>query len=143
METRTVITHESPTGVESAHATRRGFTLIEVMIAMVILSGVVLVMGMGTTKFSQSVTNSDVRSRAQSLADMQIGRARAWPTYSTLAALGEARFNPTANGLASATTVAVDSANGMNLTTITVRIRATQASLLATPIVRTISIAAP
>ena len=45
--------------------------------------------------------------------------------------------------MVAATTVAVDSANGMNLTTITVRIRATQASLLATPIVRTISIAAP
>jgi prepilin-type N-terminal cleavage/methylation domain-containing protein len=122
---------------------RRGFTLIEVMLAMVILAGVVLVMGMGTTVFSRSVSDSDIRSQAQSVADLQIGRARVWPTYSSLSTLAAPRFNPTADGIASTTTVAVDSSGGLSITKVTVEVRAVQASLMPTPIVRSVSIAAP
>jgi prepilin-type N-terminal cleavage/methylation domain-containing protein len=122
---------------------RRGFTLIEVMLAMVILAGVVLVMGMGTSTFSRSVRDSDIRSRAQSVADLLIGRARVWPTYNSLSTLTTARFNPTADGIASTTTVAVDSSSGRSITTVTVQVRAVQTSLMPTPIVRSISIAAP
>jgi len=122
---------------------RDGFTLIEVMIALVILAGVVLAMGMSTTTLSRSVRNADVRNRAQSVADMQIGRARAWPTYSTLGLLREARFNGTADGLTSATAVVVDTASGMNITRITVSVSAVAASLLPVPVSRTIIIAAP
>ncbi len=53
-------------------------TLVEVMIVFVILAVVVTTMGIGTTKFSRSIRDSDVRNRAQSLADMQIVRARGW-----------------------------------------------------------------
>jgi len=122
---------------------RRGFTLIEVMIALVILAGVVLTMGMGTTKFSASIRNSDVRNRAQSVADMQIGRARAWPTFATLSQLSANRFNPTENGLMSMTTVAVDTSAGQSITRVTVQVSSVVSTNLPTPIVRSIIIAAP
>jgi prepilin-type N-terminal cleavage/methylation domain-containing protein len=122
---------------------RRGISLVEVMIALVILSGVVLAMGMSTTNFSKKVTNSDVRNRAQSVAEMQVGRARAWPTYSTLSQLAAAKYNGTVDGLISATSVATDTTGGINITRVSVTVSAVQASLLPTPITRTITIAAP
>jgi prepilin-type N-terminal cleavage/methylation domain-containing protein len=124
-------------------APHRGFTLIEVMIALVILAGVVLAMGMSTTTLGKSVRDADVRNRAQSVADMQIGRARAWPTYSTLSQLAGTRYNGTADGLVSTTTVALDTAQGMNVTVVTVSVSAVSTALLPTPISRAITIAAP
>jgi Tfp pilus assembly protein PilV len=131
-----------PTSPAAARA-RQGISLVEVMIALVILSGVVLAMGMSTTNFSRKVTNSDIRNRAQSVADMQVGRARAWPTYATLPQLAAAKYNGSVDGLISATTVATDTTRGMNITKVTVTISAVQSSLLPTPITRTITIAAP
>ncbi len=122
---------------------RRGFTLIEVMMAMVILAGVVLAMGMSTTTLSRSVRNSDVRNRAQSAADMQIGRARAWPSYATLSQLTMAKYNGTSDGLTSSTTVAMDTTAGQSITLVTVRVSAVQSALMPIPISRTITIAAP
>lgn len=122
---------------------RKGFTLIEVMIALTILVGVVLAMGMSTTVLSRSVRDSDIRNRAQSVADMQIGRARAWPTYSTLIQLTEPKFNGTVDGLTSSTTVTVDTTSGQNITKVKVTVSAVASALLSTPISRTISIAAP
>lgn len=133
----------TPTPHAPAARPRRGISLVEVMIALVILSGIVLAMGMSTTSFSRKVTNSDVRNRAQSVADMQVGRARAWPTYATLSQLTAAKYNGTVDGLVSATTVAMDTTKGMNITKVTVTVSAVQSSLLPTPITRTITIAAP
>jgi prepilin-type N-terminal cleavage/methylation domain-containing protein len=122
---------------------RRGFTLIEVMIALVILGGVVLTMALGTTKFSASIRDSDVKNRAQSVADMQIGRARAWPTYSTLSQLSTARFNPAEDGLSSVTTVIADTTGGQSITRVTVTVSAALTASLPVPITRSIIIAAP
>lgn len=122
---------------------RHGLTLIEVMIAMVILGGVVIAMGMGTTNFQRTITSSAMRSRAQSVADMQIGRARAWPTYSTLSQLATARYNGTADGLVSTTLVTPDSAGGAKTTTVKVTVTSSQTGLLANSIVRSVIIAAP
>ena len=127
----------------SAARARRGISLVEVMIALVILSGIVLAMGMSTTNFSRKVTNSDVRNRAQSVADMQVGRARAWPTYSTLSQLATAKYNGSVDGLITTTTVATDTTKGMNITKVTVTVSAVQSTLLPTPITRTITVAAP
>ena len=124
-------------------AGRAGFTMIEVMFALVILAGVVLAMGMNTTKLSRSVRDSDIRNRAQSVADMQIGRARGWPSYATLSKLTAAKYNGTANGLITATSVAVDTTLGKNITLITVNVSAVQTTLMPTPITRSISLAAP
>jgi prepilin-type N-terminal cleavage/methylation domain-containing protein len=123
--------------------TRQGFTLIEVMIALVILAGVILAMGMSTTTVSKSVRDADFKNRAQSVAELQIGRARTWPTYSTLSELTDARYNGTADGLVTATTISRDTLNGMNTTTVTVQISAVVSSNLPTPVSRTITIAAP
>ena len=122
---------------------RHGFTLIEVMIALVILGGVVLTMALGTTKFSASIRDSDVKNRAQSVADMQIGRARAWPTYSTLSQLSTARFNPAENGLSSVTTVIADTTGGQSITRVTVTVSAALTASLPVPVKRSIIIAAP
>jgi prepilin-type N-terminal cleavage/methylation domain-containing protein len=122
---------------------QEGFTLIEVLIAISLLAGVVLTMAMSTTISARNVRTSGARSRAQALVDQQISRARTWPTYSTLNVLSGATYNPTANGLSLATTTAVDSTTGKNVTTVSVTASGTTAAILATPIVRTISIAAP
>jgi prepilin-type N-terminal cleavage/methylation domain-containing protein len=127
MEARAMSNHRHPIA-----RTRDGFTLIEVMIALVILAGVILAMGMSTTTASRSVRDSDFKTRAQSVAELQIGRARAWPTYSTLSELTAARFNGTADGLVTATTVSRDTLNGMNITTVTVQISAVVSSNLPT-----------
>jgi len=126
-----------------AQSSRRGFTLIETMVAVVLLVGVVLAMGMGTTVMSKNVSDSSGRSRAQALADMQIGRARAWPTYATLSALSAANFNTAVGGLTPATAVAVDSSGGRNITRVSVTVTGGTGSGLRAPIVRSISIAAP
>ncbi len=130
-------------GKRMAAGDRRGFTLIEVMMAMVILAGVVLAMGMSTTTLSRSVRNSDVRNRAQSVADMQIGRARAWPSYATLSQLAREKYNGTSDGLTSATIVSVDTTAGQNVTMVTVSVSAVQSTLMPIPVSRTITIAAP
>jgi prepilin-type N-terminal cleavage/methylation domain-containing protein len=138
MAARPMNTHRYPSA-----RTRQGFTLIEVMMALVILAGVILAMGMNTTTLSRSVRDSDVKNRAQSVAELQIGRARAWPTYSTLSELTTDTYNGTAHGLVTATTVTLDTLNGMNTTTVSVQISAVVTSNLPTPVTRTITIAAP
>ena len=142
METRTLNTQMNQSFPSNAQR-REGFSLVEIMISMVILSGIVLAMGMSTTNFQRKVTDSGVRTRAQSVAEMQLGRARAWPTYSTLSQLSTTRFNGTSDGLTSTTTVSVDSTNKMNITKVTVTVTAVQSNLLPNPVVRSISIAAP
>ncbi|MEO7998111.1 MAG: prepilin-type N-terminal cleavage/methylation domain-containing protein [Gemmatimonadaceae bacterium] len=122
--------------------TRRGFSLIEVLIAVTILSGVVLTMAMNTTKSSRNVTSSGTRSRAQALLDQQIARARIWPTYSTLSQLTAARYNVASNGLTPSTVIAVDSTSGKNLTTVTVTVSGST-NVLPVAMIRSISIAAP
>lgn len=131
------------TVARGAHARRDGFTLIETMVAVVLLVGVVLTMGMGTTVMSKQVSDSSGRSRGQALADMQIGRARGWPTYSTLSALSASAYNIAIGGLTPVTAVVVDSSGGQNITHVTVTVTGTTSSGLLKPIVRSISIAAP
>jgi len=122
---------------------RRGFTLIEVLVAMVILAGVVLTMAMNTTSSAKQVATSGVRSRAQAMVDQQIARARTWPTYSTLSQLSLERYNTAQNGLTSATAVSRDTLLNKNVTTITVTVTGNSTRTLPSPIIRSISIAAP
>lgn len=126
-----------------ARRPRQGFTLIETLIAISLLAGVVLTMAMSTTLSSKKVQASGARSRAQALVDQQISRARSWPTYSTISALSGEGFNGTANGLTSSTAVSTDTTGGKNITTVTVTVSGATTAILASPIVRSISIAAP
>jgi prepilin-type N-terminal cleavage/methylation domain-containing protein len=122
---------------------RDGFTLIEILLAITILAGVVLTMAMNTTVAGRKIASSGARSRAQAIVDQQISRARMWPTYTTINQLTATRFNPTTNGLTTTTTVTVDTTAGKSLTTVKISVTGSSSAVLAVPIVRSISIAAP
>lgn len=122
---------------------RRGFSLIETLISVTLLSGVVLMLGMGTTSFSRSLTDTGVRSRAQARADAQIALARSWPTWGTLEALSDARFNGTSDGLTTTTTVSANVSGLQRIKRITVVVTSTPSHLMPVPVRRSISVAAP
>jgi len=129
--------------VPEARRRRRGFTLIEVVLALTMLTGVVLALSMGTTSFRVNVTNSDVRSRAQARADYQLALARTWPTWGTLENLSGAAYNVTESGISSSTDIAADTASGKRIKRVTVTVSVTPSSAMPTPIKRMISITAP
>lgn len=122
---------------------KKGFTLIETVIALSIFSGVVLAIGIGTTKLQRSVSDSGLRTRAWARADVQIGMARAWPTWATLENLSAASYNGTKDGLVTTTVVQVDTLAKKRIKRLTVTVNSQTPGALATPVKRTISIAAP
>ena len=124
----------------TARRSRGGFTLIEVVLALTLLSGVVLMLSMGTTKFQRSVGDSNIRSRAQARADLQLAMARSWPTWSTIENLTGGAYNATADGLSTVTTVAADTSGKKRIKRITVTVSATG---MPVPVKRTIAVAAP
>ena len=69
----------------------RGVTLIEVIIAMVILTVVLLAMGSFAVNFTRGVRQSDARTIAVNLADQRLSEIRSSPNYSAL----ETTYNAT------------------------------------------------
>lgn len=63
---------------------RRGFTLLEVAIALSILAGVLLVLATTTARFIHTVTLDRVRIQANAVANAHIARIQLWPTYDSL-----------------------------------------------------------
>jgi prepilin-type N-terminal cleavage/methylation domain-containing protein len=63
---------------------RRGVTLIEIMISVVILSVVLLGMGRYLVTFSRTVRASEARTMAVTLASGRISEIRASPNYAGL-----------------------------------------------------------
>jgi prepilin-type N-terminal cleavage/methylation domain-containing protein len=122
---------------------RTGFTLIETLIALTILSGVVLTMAMGTVKLQRSIGDTNLRTRAQARADVQIGMARAWPTWSTIENLSGAAYNGTRDGLITQTSVTVDTAANKRIKRILVTVTAAAGGTLPAPVRRSIAVAAP
>lgn len=122
---------------------RKGFTLIETVIALSIFSAVVLSIGLGTTKLQRSVSDSGLRTRAWARADVQIGMARAWPTWGTLENLTGVSYNGTKDGLTTTTVVQSDTLANKRIKRLTVTVKSQTPGALHTPVVRTISIAAP
>lgn len=122
---------------------RRGFTLIETMIAMVILSGVVLSISVGTTRLSRAVGDANVRSRAFARADMIVALARTWPNWNTLEALSGTAYNTERDGFVSTTVVTADTTRGQRIKRLQVTVRAVPAELMPLPVRRSIAIAAP
>ena len=111
-------------------AARKGFTLVEVVLAL----------SMGTTKFQRSVGDSNVRSRAQARADLQLAMARSWPTWSSLEALTGNAYNGSADGLVTSTSISVDTSRGQRIKRITVVVSSPSMPL---PVRRSIAVAAP
>lgn len=124
-------------------AQRRGFTLIETMIAMVILSGVVLSISVGTTRLQRAVGDANVRSRAFARADMIIAMARTWPNWGTIETLSSATYNMERDGFVSTTVVTVDTLQRRRLKRISVTVRSIPETLMPLPVRRSITIAAP
>lgn len=65
---------------------RRGFTMIEVMMALVILGAVVLGMATSTGRFMRQVSESDLENAALQLAEDRIQTVRLDPDYERLEA---------------------------------------------------------
>jgi len=122
---------------------RAGFTLIETMIAMVILSGVVLSIAVGTTRLSRAVGDANVRSRAFARADMLIAMARTWPNWATLETLAGPAYNGERDGFVSTTVVTADTLQRRRLKRIQVTVRSVPEALMPLPVRRSISISAP
>jgi Tfp pilus assembly protein PilV len=122
---------------------RTGFSLIEVIVALTLLVGVVLAMAMGSTRSSHSVSDAGARSRAHAIADQQIALARMWSPYTALPELAGPDYNVASDGLMPATTVVVDSTDGVRTTTVTVTITGGAGSGLVQPVRRQITLAAP
>jgi prepilin-type N-terminal cleavage/methylation domain-containing protein len=63
---------------------RRGFSLVEIMVALTILMIIILGLANTTISFLHETSIDTVRVRAQSFADMRIAEVRGFPTYSNL-----------------------------------------------------------
>jgi prepilin-type N-terminal cleavage/methylation domain-containing protein len=78
-----------------APSTRRGMTLIEVMIALSIITTAMLGLGAFLPNFMHVSAQGTIQSAASDLAVTQVETIKAWPTYSTL----QSTFAGTKTGL--------------------------------------------
>jgi prepilin-type N-terminal cleavage/methylation domain-containing protein len=117
----------------------RGFTLIEVIIAMVILLTVIAAMATATGGFVRSVSEDDYRAAAVQLADDRIQAIEMDPNYNGLGAYAvvENAF-PTLVGYTRTTSVNRITANGQNHTIVSVVVNGPG---LVRPVERTTTIA--
>ena len=79
-----------------AKRARKGLTLIETMIALAILTGAMLGMGMFVTRLSHTSGTGYEMSQAGDLAVARIEEVKAYPSYSGL----DAKFVATETGIA-------------------------------------------
>ena len=79
--------------------TAAGFTLIEVAIAVTILSIALLIIPYAGIKFTRAVANNRIRNEANALADGWIARCRAEPNYAALDSTGTGKCRGTVSGL--------------------------------------------
>lgn len=99
---------------------KAGFTLIEVSIAVVILSISLLIVPMAGMRFTQAVNTNRMRNEANALADAWVARCRAEPNYFALDSniAGKCKFTGTGLGsynFTRTTTIASDaSLSGVN-----------------------------
>lgn len=63
---------------------QRGFSLVEIMVALTILMIIILGLANTTISFLHETTLDTVRVRAQSFADMRIAEVRGYPNYDAL-----------------------------------------------------------
>lgn len=80
---------------------RSGFTLIEVAIAVTILSLALLIVPYAGIRFTRAVANNRIRNEANALADAWIARCRAEPNYAALDSTTAGKCRGTVAGLGS------------------------------------------
>ncbi len=125
------------------HSRRNGFTLIEVLIAVVILGIAALSLMRVTARMIRSVTDDRTRTLASASADARIARIRAWPTYSTLeATFAGTESNTPVSGLSRVTTIVRTGGIGQpnDYKKVTVTVSGTQ---LTSNVTRTVTLAPP
>lgn len=76
-----------------------GFTLIEMAIAMTILSIVLVMIPMAGVRFTRAVSTNRIRNEANALADAWIARCRAEPNYASLDSTTAGKCRGTVTGL--------------------------------------------
>lgn len=109
-------------------STRRGFTLVEVMMALVILVIVATSMARFAATFSRSMAESTVRTIATGVATGRLELVRADPRYTTLATLygsgagSDTTGFPQYPAMRRVTRVVRDQSGGRDRTTVTVRV---------------------
>jgi len=131
-------------------AVRHGFSLAEIMVALVILSVIVMGLASTTTTFLHETTLDNVRVRASTAADTRVAEIQGWPDYSGLTSFAETKANYPDVGWTRVTTVVRDTApaTGCNsppfpacpnsdITRVTVTVTAPS---LQTPVTRSIAI---
>jgi prepilin-type N-terminal cleavage/methylation domain-containing protein len=122
----------------------RGFTLIEVMMALVIMTAVLLAMGGVTASFVHQVAVADRNTAALQLADARIEAIQTDPYYAGLdtAYAGTESDFPTLPGYTRTTTILAVGGAGqaVNYKKVTVTVAGPG---LAQPVARTITVGAP
>lgn len=123
-------------------AARAGFTLIEVVIALSILSAVVLLMAPAAQRYVSTAARSRREIQAAAIADAELALIRVYPTYDSL----KVRFDSTKTnvpfpGWTRTTQVVRAGANTLgDITRVTVTVTG---PTLAQPIKRILTVAAP
>jgi type II secretion system protein I len=119
-----------------------GFTLVEVLIALAMLSVVLLAAAASTTKYLGVITRNRIRIQAAALADAQIAKVRVSPTYDSLTVrFDSSRSNVPFPGYTRSTRVVRTGAGTLtDLTKIRVTVSGPE---LASPVVRYATLAAP
>jgi prepilin-type N-terminal cleavage/methylation domain-containing protein len=62
----------------------RGFTLIEVIVAIAILGGVALAVGASTGKLVHATQDDRIATQAAAAAEAQLALVQVWPEYATI-----------------------------------------------------------
>jgi prepilin-type N-terminal cleavage/methylation domain-containing protein len=121
---------------------RKGFTLMEVLMAVFILSGIILLMALPSSKFLSTTAKSQRRITASVAADAHIATVRMYPNYDSLRVkFDSTKTNTPLKGYTRQTRVirSNPNANG-DVTRVVVTITGPD---LAAPIKRIATIAAP
>jgi prepilin-type N-terminal cleavage/methylation domain-containing protein len=131
---------------------RRGFSLAEIMVALVILSVIVMGLAGTTITFLHDTTLDTSRVRASTVADTRVAELKGWPDYADLSTFAEVKPNYPEPGWTRTTVVTRDTSvtTGCNsppfppcpnndITKVTVTVTGPP---LKTPVTRSISIAA-
>lgn len=122
----------------------RGFTLIEVMMALVILMVVLLGFAVSSTRLLHTVTMSDRQESAIQLASSRLELVQLEPNYAALDSLfvrTETNF-PTLPGVTRTTTITRFGGPGQPIDYKRITVTVAGPGLLA-PVVRTTTVAAP
>jgi len=64
--------------------TARGFTLVEVVVAIAILGGVTLTIGAATAKLVHATQDDRIATQAAAAAEAQLALVQVWPEYATI-----------------------------------------------------------